>query len=193
MTADVVRRTAALGAFLSDTSEVDAWIYTSQAHRLPPFKPAEASGWIRDWAVLPKDPLFTEDAVPGNPLARHAREYGLGREGGDVDAAVRDIARSIPRDGVPTLVLFHLWGAHIEGTALADRLRATADANVFWQFLAENSPGDEVQTLLGRLPGEAPDIRNVHLYTGWEELEGTPDYFFYRGVLKAFMRWRRSV
>ena len=191
MVADMARRAVALGAFLSDTSEVDAWVYTAKAHRLPPVKPAEVSGWIQDWAVLPKDPLFTQDAAPGNSLARNGRQYGLGDDKGDVAAAVHDIARSIPQDGVPTLVLFHLWAADLAGPVLGDRLRQTADGNVFWQFLETSRPGDDVQTFLKRLSGEAPDIRNVHLYTGWEELEGTPDYFFYRGVLKPFMRWRR--
>jgi hypothetical protein len=191
MVADVARRAAALAAFLSETSEVEAWVYTSRAHRLPSFKPAEASGWVEEWAVLPKEPLFTQDAAPGNSLARHERQYGLGDGEENVAAAVHDIARSVPEDGAPTLVLFYLWAAHSAGPTLGDRLRETADGNAFWQFLSENSPGDDVQTLLKRLPGEAPEIRNVHLYTGWEQLDDTPDYFFSRGVLKPFMRWRR--
>ncbi|MFI6440469.1 VWA domain-containing protein [Streptomyces sp. NPDC050759] len=191
MVADVAHRAASMAAFLSETSEVEAWVYTSRAHRLPSFTPAEASEWVGEWAVLPKKPLFTQDAAPGNSLARHERQFGLGDGEEDVAAAVRDIAQSVSGEGVPTLVLFYLWATHDKGPTLGDRLRETADDNVFWQFLSENSPGDDVQTLLKRLPGEAPDIRNVHLYTGWEQLDDTPHYFFCRGVLKPFMRWRR--
>ncbi|MFF7469379.1 VWA domain-containing protein [Streptomyces sp. NPDC008092] len=190
--ADMARRAAVLGAIVADTSEVDAWVYNSQAHRLPPLRPAEASGWIEDWALLPKEPLFTQDAAPGNLLAQQADTYGLDQDGEDVAAAVRDIARSVPRGGVPTLVLFYLWAARSDGPTSGDRLHEAADDNVFWQFLGEDSPGNTVQTLLERLPGEAPHIRNVHVCTGWEQLRDTPDHFFFRGVLKPFARRCRS-
>ncbi len=189
MVADIARRAAVLGAYLSETSDIDPWIYTSRAHRLPSLRQPDAAQWIEDWAVLPKKPLFTQDAVQGNPLARHARQYGVDSPGEDVAAAVGEIARSIPRDGVPTLVLFYLWAAHSRG-ALADRLREEADGNVFWLFVG-NSPGNDVQKLLERLRIEATDIKNVHHYKGWEKLDDTPDYLFYRGVLKPFSRWLR--
>ncbi|MEU6589707.1 VWA domain-containing protein [Streptomyces sp. NPDC046881] len=194
MAADIVRRAALLASFLSETSDADVWIYTSRAYQLPQLRPSDAAEWIEDWAVLSKDPLFTEDAVPRNRLAGYMRQHGLDGEGSDEDVAlaVKDLAGRIPEDGTPTLVLFFLWAAQSDGPELADRLREEADRNVFWLFLGEYSAQDSVQEVLRRLRTEAPDIANVHLYNGWDELADTPDYFFAKGVLKPFSRWYRS-
>lgn len=189
-----VRRAAVLGAYLSETSDVEAWMYGSRAHRLPSLRRSDAAQWVEDWAVLPKEPLFTQDAVPDNPLARFRREHGLDDDEEDLAAVVGEIARTVTRDGAPTLVLLYMWGAHsTKPVALADRLREEAGGNVFWLFLESSSWGSDVRRTLERLRTEATDIRNVRLYTGgWgDDLDEAFEYFFFRGVLKPFFRWRR--
>ncbi|MFI6334728.1 VWA domain-containing protein [Streptomyces sp. NPDC050535] len=190
--ADVVRRAAVLGDFLSPTSDVDSWIYTSRAHRLPVLRLPDAARWIADWGVLPPEALLTQDAVPANLLARESDRYGLfGTE--DAAAAVEGIAAGLPEDGVPVLVLFFFWGLHSEGPALADQLDAASGRRVFWQFLGDTGAGSSVLDDLDALRSRAPHIQNVSLYRGWESMAETPEYLFHRAVLKPFARWRKSL
>ncbi|WP_329595497.1 hypothetical protein OG298_37530 [Streptomyces sp. NBC_01005] len=64
--------------------------------------------------------------------------------------------------------------------------------NVFWQFLGDPGLGSSVLDDLDALRAEAPHIRNVSLYRGWDSIEETPEYLFYRGVLKPFIHWRKE-
>ncbi|MFE6484703.1 VWA domain-containing protein [Streptomyces sp. NPDC057757] len=190
--ADVVRRAAVLGQFLSPASEVDSWIYTSRAHRLPVLRLADVARWIADWGMLPPEALLTGDAVPPSLLARESERFGL-FDAEDAAAAVEGIAAALPEDEVPVLVLFFFWGLHSEGPALADQLDAASGRRVFWQFLGDTGTGSSVLDDLDALRSRAPHIRNVSLYRGWESMEGTPEYLFHRAVLKSFARWRKSL
>jgi hypothetical protein len=177
---------------MSVTGDVDSWIYTSRAHPLPTLRLADASRWIADWGALLTEPLLSADAAPVNLLARQAERYALfGPE--DAGEAVKEIARSLSGGDVPVLVLFFVWGLHSEGPALADQLDAASGRNVFWQFLGDTSTGSSVLEDLDALRAEAPHIRNVSLYRGWDSIEDTPGYLFYRAVLKPFVRWRKSM
>ncbi|WUD73594.1 VWA domain-containing protein [Streptomyces sp. NBC_00510] len=189
--ADMARRAATLGGFLAPGAGVDVWMYTSRPHRLPELRLPQAAGWIADWAVLPREPLLSRDAVPGNPLARHAERYELfGPE--DAAAAIREIARSLGADDGPALVLFFVWGFHSEGPGLADQLEAASGGNVFWQFVGDTGMGSSVLDRLDTLRAEAPHIANLDLYQGWDSIQETPEYLFFRGVLKPFVRWRKA-
>ncbi|KAB2591793.1 VWA domain-containing protein [Streptomyces arboris] len=189
--ADMVRRAAVLGEVMSPTSDVSTCTYTSQVHRLPSLRLSDAERWIADWGVLPRAPLLSRDAVPGNLLTQHAERYALfGAE--DPGEAVKEIAQNLPEGDAPTLVLFFFWGLRSEGTALADQLDAASGHNVFWQFLGDPGLGSSVLGDLDALRAEAPHIRNVSLYRGWELIEETPEYLLYRGVLKPFTRWRKE-
>lgn len=189
--ADMARRAAVLGEVMSPVAEVEAWIYTARAYRLPNLRLADAERWIADWAVLPKEPLLSRDAVPGNSLGRGAEEYGL-FDAEDAAEAVKGITQSLPESEVATLVLFYFWGLHSEGTALADQFDAGAGRNVFWLFLGDLDGGSSVLDDLDALRAEAPHIRNVSLYRGWDAIEETPDHSFWRGVLNPFARWRKG-
>ncbi|MEU9788867.1 VWA domain-containing protein [Streptomyces phaeochromogenes] len=187
----MARRAAMLGAFLTPGAGVEPWIYTERAHRLPDLQPANATGWINDWAVVPPKPVLTRDAPPDNQLLANTKRYGLfGR--GDAAKAVRTITASLPEDGAPTLVLFHFWGLGYDGTTLADQLEAASGANVFWQFLGDPDLG-HVLWRLDELRAEAPHITNVNLFRGWAVQAGVPEYLLFRGALKPFVRWRRQL
>jgi hypothetical protein len=189
--ADMARRAATLGGFLTPGSGVDTWMYTSRPHRLPELRLSRAAGWIADWAVLPRESLLSQDAAPGNLLARQAERYELfGPE--DPAAAIRGIARSLGADDGPTLVLFFVWGLHSEGPGMADQLEAASGENVFWQFVGDTSTGSSVLDRLDALRAEAPHISNLGLYRGWDSIQETPEYLFFRGVLKPFVRWRKT-
>ncbi|MEU1540189.1 VWA domain-containing protein [Actinacidiphila glaucinigra] len=190
--ADMARRVATLGDFLAPGAGVDAWMYTSQAHRLPELRLSQAAGWIADWAVLPREPLLSHDAARGNRLTHQTAPYELfGPE--DAAEAIRGITRSLHADEGPTLVLFFVWGFHAEGPYLADGLEAASGENVFWQFVGDTGVGSSVLDHLDRLQAEAPHISNVNLYRGWDSIQDTPDYLFFRGVLKPFVRWRKAL
>ncbi|WP_079125340.1 VWA domain-containing protein [Streptomyces lushanensis] len=190
--ADMARRAATLGRALSPGTAVQPWIYTSRAHRLPELDPHHAAQWIADWAALPPEPLLTRDAAPasGNLLTRHAERYGL-FNGQNTAEAVNTITASVPEADGPVLVLFYLWAPGPGRTALADQLEAASGANVFWQF-AGNPNLESVLNDLDQLRSEAPHITNVNLYRGWDPIEMTPEYLFFRGVLKPFVRWSRT-
>ncbi|MFF3951529.1 VWA domain-containing protein [Streptomyces sp. NPDC001902] len=190
--ADMARRAATLGDFLAPGAGVDAWMYTSRPHRLPELRLPQAAGWIEDWAVLPREPLLSHDAARGNLLTQRTARYELfGPE--DAAEAIRGIARSIRAEEVPTLVLFFVWGLHSEGPGLADELEEAYGENVFWQFVGDTSMGSSVLDHLDSLRAEAPHISNVNLYQGWDSIQETPDYLFFRGVLKPFVRWRKAL
>ncbi|MGI5254476.1 VWA domain-containing protein [Actinacidiphila glaucinigra] len=190
--ADMARRVATLGDFLAPGAGVDAWMYTSHTHRLPELRLSQAAGWIADWAVLPREPLLSHDAARGNRLTHHTAPYELfGPE--DAAEAIRGITRSLRADEGPTLVLFFVWGFHAEGPYLADELEAASGENVFWQFVGDTGVGSSVLGHLDRLQAEAPHISNVNLYRGWDSIQDTPDYLFFRGVLKPFVRWRKAL
>ncbi|MEU1621964.1 VWA domain-containing protein [Streptomyces sp. NPDC005722] len=189
--ADMARRAAVLGELLAPGAGVDAWMYTSRPHRLPELRLPQAAGWIADWAVLPGEPLLSRDAAPGNLLARHSDRYELfGPE--DAAAAIRGIARSLGVEDGPALVLFYVWGFHSEGPGMADQLEAASGRNVFWQFVGDTGVGSSVLDRLDTLRVEAPHISNLDLYKGWDAIQETPEYFFFRGVLKPFVRWRKA-
>ncbi|MDX3263038.1 VWA domain-containing protein [Streptomyces sp. MI02-2A] len=189
--ADMVRRAAVLGEVISPTSDVDPWIYTSQAHRLPSLRLSNAEQWIANWGVLPRAPLLSRDAAPGNLLTQHAERYAL-FDSEDPGQAVKEIAQNLPEGDAPTLVLFFFWGLYSQGPALADQLEAASGKNVFWQFLGDPGINSSVLGDLDALRAEAPHIRNVSLYRGWDSIEETPEYLFYRGVLKPFIHWRKK-
>ncbi|MFD7756409.1 VWA domain-containing protein [Streptomyces sp. NPDC059757] len=189
--ADMVRRAAVLGEVMSPTSDVGTWIYTSQAHRLPSLRLSDAERWIADWGVLPRAPLLSRDAAPGNLLTQHTERYAL-FDSEDPGEAVKEIAQNLPEGDTPTFVLFFFWGLHSEGPALADQLDAASGHNVFWQFLGDPGLSSSVLNDLDALRAEAPHIRNVSLYRGWDSIEKTPEYLFYRGVLKPFTHWRKE-
>ncbi|MFG2304127.1 VWA domain-containing protein [Actinacidiphila glaucinigra] len=190
--ADMARRVATLGGFLAPGAGVDAWMYTSQTHRLPELRLPQAAEWIADWAVLPREPLLSRDAARGNLLTHHTAAYELfGPE--DAAEAIRVITRSLRAGEGPTLVLFFVWGFHSEGPYLADELEAASGENVFWQFIGDTGVGSSVLDHLDRLQAEAPHISNVNLYRGWDSIQDTPDYLFFRGVLKPFVRWRKAL
>ncbi|WP_405771225.1 VWA domain-containing protein [Actinacidiphila glaucinigra] len=190
--ADMARRVATLGDFLAPGAGVDAWMYTSQTHRLPELRLSQAAGWIADWAVLPREPLLSQDAARGNLLTQHTARYELfGPE--DAAEAIRGIMRSLPENEGPTLVLFFIWGFHSDGPYMADELEGASGENVFWQFVGDTGTGSSVLDHLDRLRAEAPHISNVNLYQGWDSIQDTPDYLFFRGVLKPFVRWRKAL
>ncbi|MEV7137062.1 VWA domain-containing protein [Streptomyces tauricus] len=189
--ARMARRAAMLGAFLAPEGGVEPWIYTARAHRLPVLRLADAAEWIGDWAVVPPKPLLTGDTPPpGNQLLKNAERFGLFAFDDEAEA-VRTITASLPKDGAPTLVLFHGWALGDDGTPLADQLEAASGANVFWQFLADPEYG-HVLLRLDELRAQAPHLTNVNLYRGWSMPQGIPEYFLYRGVLKPFVRWCRQ-
>lgn len=189
--ADMVQRAAALGEFVSPTSDVDMWIYTSHAHRLPTLRLPDAERWIADWGVLPREPLLSRDAPPGNLLTQYTERYELfdSEEPGE---AIKMITQNLPEGDAPTLVLFLFWGLHTEGPDLADQLDSASGQNVFWQFLGDPGLNSSVLGDLDALRAEAPHIRNVSVYRGWDSIEETPGYLFDRGVLKPFIRWRKE-
>ncbi|MGW7201314.1 VWA domain-containing protein [Streptomyces chryseus] len=139
----------------------------------------------RGLGVLPRAPLLSRDAAPGNLLTQHAERYAL-FDSEDPGEAVKEITLNLPEGDTPTLVLFFFWGLHSEGPALADQLDAASGHNVFWQFLGDPGLSSSVLDDLDALRAEAPHIRNVSLYRGWDSIEETPEYLFYRGVLKPF-------
>ncbi|MGA6171152.1 VWA domain-containing protein [Streptomyces sp. NPDC012600] len=191
--ADMARRAARVGGFLSGTPLLDSWIYTSTAHRVPPLDVRSPQRWIGDWAALPKESLLPRDGEPRNLLLRNADEFSLfGPE--DAAAAINEISRGVSDDGEPTLVLFFVYALRSEGTHLASALDGAAGKNVFWQFFGDTSDGGSALSHLDALRAEAPHIRNVGLYNGWDRIQETPEYLFYRGVLGPFARWqaRRS-
>lgn len=113
--AGMARRAVTLGEFLAPGAGVEPWIYTARTHRLPQLLPANAAEWIEDWAVVPPKPLLTRDASPDNQLLANTKRFGL--FGSDDEAeAVRAITASLPKDGDPTLVLFHVWAPGDDGT-----------------------------------------------------------------------------
>lgn len=113
--AGMARRAVTLGEFLAPGAGVEPWIYTARTHRLPQLLPANAAEWIEDWAVVPPKSLLTRDAPPDNQLLANTKRFGL--FGFDDEAeAVRAIAASLPKDGAPTLVLFHVWAPGDDGT-----------------------------------------------------------------------------
>lgn len=187
----MARNAAILGEIMAPGSSVDAWIYTSRPHRLPELRLPQATEWITDWAALPRKSLLSRDAAPANLLAQHAERYGL-FDDEDVVAAIRGIAQSLRAEDGPTLVLFYTWALTSKGPGLADQLEAESGKDVFWQFVGNSSFGSSVLDDLDGLRAEAPHISNVNLYEGWESLQGTPRYFFFRGVLKPFARWRKA-
>ncbi|MFE2545166.1 VWA domain-containing protein [Actinacidiphila glaucinigra] len=191
--ADIARRVATLGDFLTPGAGVDAWMYTSHTHRLPELRLSQVAEWIADWAVLPHEPLLSQDAaLRGNLLTQHTARYELfGPE--DAAEAIRGIVQSLHADEGPTLVLFFIWGFHSPGPYLADELDRASGENVFWQFVGDPGAGSSVLDHLDRLQAEAPHISNVSLYQGWDSIEDTPDYLFFRGVLKPFVRWRKAL
>lgn len=188
--AGMARRAVTLGEFLAPGAGVEPWIYTARAHRLPQLLPANAAEWIEDWAVVPPKSLLTRDAPPDNQLLANTKRFGL--FGFDDEAeAVRAIAASLPKDGAPTLVLFHVWAPGDDGTPLADQLEAASGANVFWQFLGDPDSG-HVLWHLDELRAEAPHITNVSFYRWWNMPQGVPEYLLFRGPLKPFVRWCRQ-
>ncbi|MFJ9981660.1 VWA domain-containing protein [Streptomyces cyaneofuscatus] len=191
--ADMARRAARVGGFLSSTPFLDCWIYTSTAHRVPPIDTRVFERWIADWCLLPKDSMLPRDREPSNLLLQNAEELSLfGPE--DAAAAINHISDSVTNDGEPTLVLFFVYALRSEGTHLASALDAAAGKSVFWQFFGDTSDGGSPLNHLDALRAEAPHITNVGLYNGWDRIQETPEYLFYRGVLGPFARWqaRRS-
>ncbi|MEU9188583.1 VWA domain-containing protein [Streptomyces sp. NPDC048484] len=188
--AGMARRAATLGEFLAPGAGVEPWIYTARIHRLPELRLANAAEWIEDWAVVPPTSLLTRDAPPDNQLLANAKRYGLFDSRGTAEA-VKAITAGLPKGGVPTLVLFHVWAPSSDDTSLADQLEAASGANVFWQFLGDPDL-THVLRKLDALRAQAPHITNVSLFRGWNIPEGIPEYFLFRGALKPFVRWCRQ-
>ncbi|MFE4334264.1 VWA domain-containing protein [Streptomyces sp. NPDC056831] len=191
--ADMIRRAALLGSVVSSDSEVEPCIYTSRLHRLPELRLPQAEKWITDWGVIPHEPLLPQDAKPpSNLLTQHVESFSLfGPQ--NVGGAMREIAGTVSAEAEPTLVLFFVWGFLSDEKALAGQLDRTSGENVFWQFFGESSTGLSVLDRLDALRSEAPHIRNVSMYRGWDSIDDTPEYLFYRGVTKPFARWRKDV
>jgi len=188
--AGMARRAATLGEFLAPGVGVEPWIYTARTHRLPQLRPANAAEWIEDWTLVPPKSLLTRDAPPDNQLLANAKRYGL-FDSRNAAEAVRAITAGLPEDGVPTLVLFHVWAPSSDDPALADQLEAASGENVFWQFLGDPDLTHVLRNL-DELRAEAPHITNVSLFRGWNMPEGIPEYFLFRGALKPFVRWCRQ-
>ncbi|UPZ30364.1 VWA domain-containing protein [Streptomyces sp. LRE541] len=186
----MARRAVILGEFLAPGAGVEPWIYTARAHRLPQLQPADAAEWIEDWAVVPPPSLLTRDAPPNNRLLASADRYGL-FDSADAAEAIRTITAGLPEDGVPTLVLFHVWAPMFDDPSLADQLEAASGANAFWQFLGDPDLSHVVWHL-DELRAEAPHITNVGFYRGWNLPQGTPEYLLFRGALKRFAHWLRQ-
>lgn len=123
---------------------------------------------------------------------RHEGKFSLfGTE--DAGEAVREMAETMSAAGRTRLVLSLVQGFLSDEKALAAQLERAVGGNVFWQFFGESGTGFSVLDRLDALRSEAPHIRNVNMYRGWDSIVDTPEYLFYRGITKPFAHWRKET
>lgn len=191
--ARIAHYSAVISGFMSASSRVEPWIYSSQAYRLPEFDRNQLDDWTASWVVLEPKGLLPKDGPPQNLLMQKASYFGLFEYEESIASAMGQLAAEYGEGGIPTLILFMVGEGEAENEEIAVQLDAAAGSDIFWQFFSLSIHHRSIFSRLKEFQREAPHVKNVSYYRGWEySIETTPDFFVYRALVKKFSRWRRD-
>ncbi|WP_194292949.1 VWA domain-containing protein [Streptomyces smaragdinus] len=190
----VAQRAVAVQRLLNPAGDLQFWLYTESAHRLPPPERSDLAAFIQDWFRIPEKPLLA-DAPPPHAIQRSSEELRL-FERRSVPALIEAIVQENAADPRPTLVLFLVHGdeSDEENRNIALALDAAADESVFWQFFGD--PDDSVLgRRIGELRRELPHIENMDYALGWDpaDIQYRLRAPYSRALTKPFKKWLKNL
>lgn len=176
---DVVERMAAVAAALDDDGEMQAWVFASEAARLPDLRTDDLADW------LPAH-LSLHDSGDDEMLGEiQVDRIGFGNDEPKVIKQIREFVTANP-EPVPTLVLFFSDGGVHRDKEIKKQLVAASGEPLFWQFIGLGDADYGALRRIDRMKGRRVDNAG---FFAVDDIGEVPDEELYDRLLSEFPSW----
>lgn len=188
----VVERMAAVAAQLTTDGTMEAWIFATNAARLPTLMLGDLPSWIPLHVRVGEFGFGRKRKKPPQGIQHgqvDMRQIGIQNEEQKVIAQVRDYVRAAPSP-YGTFVLFFSDGGVHRNAAIEAELRAAVEEPIFWQFVGLGNGGYGVLEHLDTMTGRRVD--NVGFFAV-DDIARLSDAELYDRILTELPAWLKAA